>query len=86
MGKREGMVNMSDTPRTDAAREATYIPKYEYVGAEAEAWEFAKKLEREINRLREGIAQCLEENGHLADGDSCTLYGLKCLIQHSPLD
>lgn len=42
---------MSDTPRTDAAHEATLTPEYEYEGAEHVAWEFARKLERELADL-----------------------------------
>ena len=42
---------MSDTPtpRTDAAHEATLTSEYE--GAEHVAWEFARKLERELNNI-----------------------------------
>lgn len=32
---------------------------------------------REIERLRAAIVQTLDENGHLADGDNCTLIALK---------
>jgi len=32
---------------------------------------------REIERLRAAITQTLNENGHLADGDNCTLIALK---------
>lgn len=35
-----------------------------------EVWE-------EIERLRGAIQQTLYENGHLADGDNCTLISLK---------
>ena len=45
---------MSDTPRTDAAHEATLTPEYEYEGAEHVAWEFARKLEREVADLDSG--------------------------------
>lgn len=31
----------------------------------------------EIDRLRAAIEQTLDENGHLADGDNCTLIVLK---------
>lgn len=31
----------------------------------------------EIDRLRAAIRQTLDENGHLADGDNCTLITLK---------
>ena len=41
---------MSDTPRTDAERRKTHTPEYEYEGAEWEAWEWGKKLERELNK------------------------------------
>ena len=38
------------------------------------------QLRAEVARLRAGIADCLSENGHLADGEDCTLIGLKrCL-------
>ena len=37
----------------------------------------AEKAEREVGRLRAGIAACLDTNGHLADGEDCTLIGLK---------
>lgn len=40
--------NMSDTPRTDAEYAKTLNSDYEYVGAEDEAWEWARKLEREL--------------------------------------
>jgi hypothetical protein len=43
---------MSDTPRTDAERRKTHTPEYEYEGAECEAWEWAQKLERELNELK----------------------------------
>lgn len=31
----------------------------------------------EIRKLRKAIAETLDENGHLADGDNCTLLKLK---------
>lgn len=31
----------------------------------------------EVERLRAAITQTLNENGHLADGDNCTLIALK---------
>ena len=36
-----------------------------------------KKSEAEVERLRGLITECLDENGHLADGDICTLSALK---------
>ena len=35
----------------------------------------------EISRLRAAIKQTLDENGHLADGDNCTLIVLKNVIK-----
>ena len=34
----------------------------------------------EIERLRAAIQQTLDENGHLADGDNCTLIALKLAL------
>jgi hypothetical protein len=34
-------------------------------------------MERERNHYRDAILTCLEENAHLADGEDCTLIGLK---------
>ncbi len=39
---------MSNTPRTDAEHAKTLTPAYEYVGAEGEAWEWARTLEKEL--------------------------------------
>ena len=40
----------------------------------------AELAEAEVGRLRAGIAECLRTNGHLADGEDCTLISLKrCL-------
>ena len=41
------------------------------------AIERATKAEAEVERLSAGIAACLDTNGHLADGEDCTLIGLK---------
>ena len=46
---------MSDTPRTDAEHAKTLTPAYEYVGAECEAWEWARKLERELADLKSSL-------------------------------
>jgi hypothetical protein len=43
----------------------------------------ACRAEAEVERLRAGIGECLRTNAHLADGEDCTLIGLKrCL--HDP--
>ena len=39
---------MIDTPRTDAEHAKTLTPAYEYQSAETEAWEWARKLEKEL--------------------------------------
>lgn len=36
----------------------------------------------EISRLRNAIAETLEENGYLADGDNCTLIKLKSVMPY----
>ena len=51
--------------------------------AEHRAEHRAGRAEREVERLRAGIGECLRANAHLADGEDCTLIGLKrCL--HDP--
>ncbi|RLC69130.1 MAG: hypothetical protein DRH97_00830 [Chloroflexi bacterium] len=42
----------SPTPRTDAEHAKTLTPAYEYESAETEAWEFARKLEKELRDLQ----------------------------------
>jgi hypothetical protein len=37
----------------------------------------------EICRLRDAIRQTLDENGHLADGEVCTLMALKVALRES---
>jgi hypothetical protein len=37
----------------------------------------------EICRLRDAIRQALDENGHLADGDVCSLMALKVALRES---
>jgi hypothetical protein len=45
----------------------------------------AERAEAEVARLRAGIGECLRQNGHLADGEDCTLISLKrCL--YNPTD
>ena len=43
-------------------------------------------LVRENMRLRNAIQQTLDENGHLADGDNCTLIVLKRAIEVPNVD
>lgn len=56
-------------------------------GKTSEDWDAlearAELAEAEVERLRAGIGECLRTNAHLADGEDCTLIGLKrCL--HDP--
>ena len=48
-----------NTPRTDEEYAKTLNSLYEYVGAEYEAWHWARKLERELAEL-EGRIKKLE--------------------------
>ena len=41
---------------------------------------WADKYAAEVERLDSAIRACLRENAHLADGDNCTLAGLKRAI------
>ena len=52
---------MTMTPRTDAAREATLTPEFEYEGAEHEAWAFARKLEIELEELKASIGHAAKK-------------------------
>lgn len=40
-----------------------------------------ERLDSESCRMRAAIRQTLEENGHLADGDNCTLILLKRALE-----
>jgi hypothetical protein len=62
---------MSDTPETDTAERMAFAQE------QMVPTEVARKLERERNHYRDAILTCLEENAHLADGEDCTLIGLK---------
>jgi hypothetical protein len=42
----------TETPRTDAEHAKTLAPDYEWEGAEWEAWEWAKTLEKELRDLQ----------------------------------
>lgn len=48
---------MSETPITDAARKATLIPKYEFEGAEQEAWACSKKVEKMLIEAQKDSAR-----------------------------
>lgn len=45
--------------------------------SEREGWRYADELEQERKRLTAAIQHTLDENGHLADGENCTLIALK---------
>ena len=82
------------TPRTDA-NAGCLIDSEEVVPAD-----FARELEREltaltakrdqlraeVERLRAGIEECLHTNAHLADGEDCTLIGLKRCLRDSRVE
>lgn len=40
----------------------------------------------EIDRLRSAIIRCLKNNGHLADGEVCTLIDLKRAVPEWELE
>jgi len=69
---------VSDTPRTTELH--CSIPMDGMFGV-ADAYNsmrrHAETLELESDRLRTAIQQTLDENGHLADGEICTLILLK---------
>jgi len=63
---------MSETPRTDFVENGpTSRRAMPYL---------ARDLERELARLKAGIKVVLTQNAHLADGETCTLAGLKKLV------
>lgn len=45
--------------------------------------DIAEILSAEVERLREAIRQTLDANGHLADGENCTLLRLKVALRES---
>ena len=53
------------TPRTDAERAKTLTPAYEHEGAEWEAWNWARKLEKSLRGLLNAIEPC--GNDHLPE-------------------
>lgn len=78
----------ADTPRTNALLTELGLVKlapFEQILRDTQRFvDFTRTLERElreaqraIDRLRAAIEQTLDENGHLADGDNCTLIVLK---------
>ena len=44
------------------------------------------QLRAEVERLRAGIEECLHTNAHLADGEDCTLIGLKRCLRDSRVE
>lgn len=56
---------MNSTPRTDAEHAKTLTPAYEYVGAESEAWEWARTLEKELADRISYIEGMSREYGNL---------------------
>ncbi len=63
---------MSETPRTDFVENGpTSRRAMPYL---------ARDLERELARLKADIKVVLTQNAHLADGETCTLAGLKKLV------
>jgi hypothetical protein len=67
---------MSDTPETDDQPIIYALNELQYQILCVDL-EFARQLERERNHYRDAILTCLEKNAHLADGEDCTLIGLK---------
>ena len=55
------------TPRTDAEHAKTLTPAYEYVGAETEAWEWARKLEKELIELKRSIGHAMKKEYKLSE-------------------
>ena len=45
--------------------------------------DIAEILSAEVERLRAAICQTLDANGHLADGEVCTLLALKVALRES---
>jgi len=65
---------MSDVSKLMGSMEelsSLYRDQRDYLSKEVE------KLKAERNKYRDAILACLEKNRHLADGDQCTLIGLK---------
>ena len=66
---------MSDeTPRTDAEHAKTLTPAYEYEGAETEAWEWARKLEKELREATGLLQETLDDHkgwNDCNDGREC---------------
>ena len=56
---------MNSTPRTDAEHAKTLTPAYEYEGAESEAWEWARTLEKELADRISYIEGMSREYGNL---------------------
>lgn len=77
---------MSDTDEQDAVKEARELLETHSIVAMRvdkpykEIRPLIGTLCDELERLRGAIRKTLDENGHLADGDNCTLIHLKRAI------
>lgn len=52
-------------------------------GSDYGSVDIAEILSAEVERLRAAIVQTLDANGHLADGEVCTLLPLKIALRES---
>ncbi len=52
-------------------------------GSDYGSVDIAEILSAEVERLRAAICQTLDANGHLADGEVCTLLALKVALRES---
>jgi hypothetical protein len=52
-------------------------------GSDYGSVDIAEILSAEVERLRSAIVQTLDANGHLADGEFCTLLALKVALRES---
>lgn len=53
------------------------------IGSDYGSVDIAEILSAEVERLRAAICQTLDANGHLADGEVCTLLALKVALRES---
>lgn len=67
----KGETEMIAPPMTDARKAARYDDLVDTI----------EELHDEVMILTAAIRQTLAENGHLADGENCTLYALKTALR-----